>query len=573
MSLEEISKRPGMYWAGPKKPNNKPKDKTVRKLDIGKSLKSSAFSSNTWDIITEAYDLRVKSSILYLLSNYSRRIGAGLLGSNKTETKEPTLDVLQETFNEMSKNNTFTCSLTKLKVPADHFAPKNVITKFDVNKNIITPHLEKALDVFMEGLPSYIDHRTGYIYKVTIPALETLISETPADTIVEFPGIGAFGVNTIDKDLVSYRDYNKFDEKISFKDVRDKESAYRFGLQSPSFRSTFGLTYTFGVEVECATSFVANNVKNIFNMSCVRDGSLNGGKGGPEYVTGVLTGDAGLMHLQKIVNYLSARSTIDKYCGIHVHVGGFVPSQEFSVAIFLLCHALQDDIFLTLPITRRSNEYCRLIPNNIIKKLAAQHKTNTIDKFVVNRIYDDIVEYVGALDLLGGKEQFLLSKAKDKNAPLGKYLNKNCNHPMGKKANYNHKTPRYEWINLVPLLFNEKGKDVFTIEFRPHPASLNFIKIKNWILLCMFITKYAETYASRIISNFLSGNLKPLTIEQVLEDICPLKIESASLSKYFNERKNKFDSSSKNLEKEEIKEYESESLTVVKDLKLKEICA
>ncbi len=559
-----------------KTPITKKKSTSNKKLEIGRSLKSSAFSSNNFDIVKEAFELKFQSTLTYIIYNYQRRVKF----EQEINPKDRSLENVQTILSALNpEDKTLTCVISNLKFPSKHFEFKQVITKFNLgDKQEISFELNKACNLFLEGLPTYMCYRTGNTYKMSIEAFEQLIklNETLKIPIVEFPGIGVFGRDNLPKDLVAYKDYYKFDERISKSSVEDKERAYRFGLESPSFRITSGLTYTFGVEIECATSFVPPNTKSVFNMSCVRDGSLNGGKGGPEYVTGVLTGDSGVLHLQKIVNYLASRSTIDKYCGIHVHIGGFLPSKEFSVAIFLLCYYLQTDIFFTLPITRRNNEYCRLIPDKIIKKMLKEapntsSKVKDTSKFIVNDLYDILVEYIGALDLLGGKESFLNSKGRDKNEPLGKFLNKNCNHPMGKKANYNHQTPRYEWLNLVPLLFNEKGKDVFTVEFRPHPASLNFIKIKNWLLLCMFITKYAEVYANRIISNFLTGKMTAITIDNILSEVCPLKIEAASLSKYFNDRKSKFNNS-KDLLKEETVEYDEESLKVTKDLKIKELC-
>ncbi len=38
------------------------------------------------------------------------------------------------------------------------------------------------------------------------------------------------------------------------------------------------------------------------------------------------------------------------------------------------------------------------------------------------------------------------------NNPTFNY-NKNKQHPMGAKCGYNHDTPRYCWLNLVPAMF------------------------------------------------------------------------------------------------------------------------
>lgn len=407
---------------------------------------------------------------------------------------------------------------------------------------------------------------------------DVLLDNSDVIDFEENTGSGIFIIKgLITSTKLEYKDYNKF-SKPEFDNKSTLEDYYKKGSKSPTHKTTYGLKYTFGVEIECSKSFVPSYMTSSFNMDCVRDGSLNEQQGGPEYVTGVLVGDAGVMHLQQIINYLSPRSTIDKYCGIHVHVGGFVPSKEFSLAIFILCYELQDELFAMLPVSRRTNEYCRKIPKKPIQKLYSILHDSELpsQKARINEAYDYLVEYVGALDLFGGKEKYITQNSQrngDNSNILGKILNKNSKHPFGRKCNYNHSTPRYEWLNLVPLLFNEKGPDVFTVEFRPHQASLNFLKIKNWLNICMCITSFAENHTSRILRNKKGQNI---LLEDVINTIVKDKMSSKYLLNYIQERTTKFLNTSKISATASIIEEESEylegSLIDVEDKTLKELC-
>lgn len=109
-----------------------------------------------------------------------------------------------------------------------------------------------------------------------------------------------------------YNDYEKFSNSCA---IYTDEDYYKFGEKSRTYLLTEGKRYTFGVELEFASSTLPSYLQSKYNMKCMRDGSLNAGAGGPEYVTGVLIGDSGLKHLQEICIELAKRSTIDEFCG------------------------------------------------------------------------------------------------------------------------------------------------------------------------------------------------------------------------------------------------------------------
>ena len=131
----------------------------------------------------------------------------------------------------------------------------------------------------------------------------------------------------------------------------------RWGTDSPTFTISNGMQYTFGVEMETDSGYLENDVWNTLNLSGVYDGSING----TEYVTGVLKGDYGFNHLNKICKELSIDHQLRQNCGVHVHIGGTF-NRRFTIMLLRLCYHLQDDIYRMMPPSRVTNTYCKPIP-------------------------------------------------------------------------------------------------------------------------------------------------------------------------------------------------------------------
>lgn len=309
---------------------------------------------------------------------------------------------------------------------------------------------------------------------------------------------------------------------------------HKSGASSQTYLITEGIKYTFGVEIEVNRGNIPVWMasKN-FNMSCVRDGSINGGDGGPEYVTGVLVGDNGIKHLQEICNALSKRTTVDKSCGIHLHLGSIDFSNKFLINVYRLAMFVEDEIFATLPKSRRNNTYCRKL------------KKFDFDPAIGGDIESDI-RIEEDYNLL-----FKHISYKGVGDPSGEF-NKKSNHPMGAKCGYNHDTPRYCWLNFVPAMFDTRGNKGYSIEIRNHGATTNFIKIRNWLLLFMAFMAYAERFPHLIVPG--------ITIKDILDAIMPKK--SKSLNIYFNSRKELFA-----LDANETTEYVQSKEDSIKNIK------
>lgn len=436
------------------------------------------------------------------------------------------------------------CKITGVKYPKGTLTSK-VVTSFGSNFTPIIENVPQELTFF---LPEYLDSR-GTIYLI----LPEVIERYSSDLLEHSSGVIHLKGTKVEKTF----NFNKFNHSFNASNFLDRNQAYKLGCYSPAYISTLGMPYTFGVELEASISFLPTYKTYNLNMSCVRDGSLNkhidNNIGGPEYVTGVLTGDAGMLQLQRICSTLSPISEVNDSCGIHVHIGGMRVTKEFALAMYETGRLLQQDLFKMVPESRRINEYCRkLKPLN----LTLPYSDTTNYKSCLDASYDLLIEHVaGITDNLVGK-----SKVNSKE------LSKKERHPLGIKCGYNHKSSRYEWLNLVPLLFNDKGKEVYTVEFRPHSASFNYSKIRNWVLISMCIVKYVENNYLTIAKK--SKENTQITIEEIITSTLP-ETKTKELLTYIKNRKALFNTVNKSIEDGEyLKESYSENkrLTTLKEL-------
>jgi hypothetical protein len=325
-------------------------------------------------------------------------------------------------------------------------------------------------------------------------------------------------------------------------------SPAELGSKSPTFIVSEGLRFTFGVEIETNIGYLPEYVyfKNKLNLECIRDGSLRNELGveeGGEYVTGVLNGDLGFLNLKKSLAMISSHCKIDKKCGIHVHVGNFNFSKQFIVLAYILALKIEDEIFITLPPSRRNNETCGRLKQqpylDVIKKYNLEYGSELC--------YNDLFEDVG-----NGRK-------------LTEKLNKKYPHPGGRYTDRYSRgiSPanlyRYKWLNFVPSLFNMKGDQenpIHTLEFRCHPASLNYDKIQNWILFCFAFCNYVESNYKNIIED------DNITIEKILNYSYPKK--GKELSDYFKDRIERFKNDG---DTKELLEYKQKTVNKFSNIK------
>ena len=300
-------------------------------------------------------------------------------------------------------------------------------------------------------------------------------------------------------DECGHSDQESWNNQVSIstnKDVRIRNSHNKkYGTDSQTWSISNGIRYTFGVELETASGCIDSSDWNNYNLASVYDGSINGN----EYVTGVLRGDNGFNHLRKICKELQYTGhTIDRSCGIHVHIGGRF-NRRFTIMLLRLCYHLQDDLYRMMPVSRAQSSYCKPIPT-WASEITFQNYRTKLGKYIY-----------------GGS---------DGNVVLDKNHNKKCRHDR-------YCGTRYRWVNINNFS-TDSGKP--TVEFRLHSASLSYDKIRNWILICMSLVLFAENKQRDIYSN-INSILLDTVIKYSLGDNLGEQIMN-----YYNTRVEKFSS-------------------------------
>ena len=300
-----------------------------------------------------------------------------------------------------------------------------------------------------------------------------------------------------------------------------------------------GKKYTWGVEIETSSGYLPKHLDKKLVYDAVHDGSLrdeNGNVFGGEYVTSVLYGDLGLQQLKMLCNELSKRCMINKRCGVHVHIGGATFNKESVVLMYYLYKKMENSIFNMLPESRRDNEYCRKLPNvNINISSINQNREYNIDYY-----YNTIMTILSS----GYSPDHKVNKKND--------------HPKGFKCGYDHSAARYCWVNFIPAVFNTRKNEVYSIEFRPHPASTSYYKIKNWLFICIALIDIVENHKKEIYNN------PNITLQDIIRIVYPKN--HMQINDYIEKRTLKFADKSIN---HEISDYTDNEVT--DDLTLKSL--
>lgn len=220
------------------------------------------------------------------------------------------------------------------------------------------------------------------------------------------------------------------------------------------------LDNTFGVEIECylpeggTTTTAAAAVSQRTDSLCVAqaynhttlphwkivtDGSLGDYQRGIEAVSPILTGEAGLVTVEKVMRALTDYGcTVSRRCGFHVHVGaGTNPPVQFFRNIFKLYALYEPVIDRFMPASRRlsANSYCRSITNVALSSVDTAADLDSIIRLMTSH---------------GGEARF---------------------HKLNLSAYRRHRT----------------------VEFRQHSGTLEGNKARNWATLCLRMAERAKS--------------------------------------------------------------------------------
>jgi len=319
-----------------------------------------------------------------------------------------------------------------------------------------------------------------------------------------------------------------------------KKEDYFYGTQSPLNRITEGKPYSFGIELETINGRVpAHAYMDKLNMRCVYDGSCTGG----EYVSGPLKGDLGFVQVHKMCHEISKRCDIDKTCSLHVHIGGAIFNKEFTVYAWILGKKIENEIFKCVAASRKGSRFCQPLPHANLPVLKANF--DNVNKETYNNFINEA--YGKIFTFLSGGILPSMKVNKEKHNPNGRYC-----------------ASRYYWLNLVCCNFirgsNDgypapENYDEYTVEFRNHSATLNSIKVKYWILICMGIVWFVENQKKHILEK------NEISLSYIMKKAYPKT--GKKLANYIEQRIEKL--ANKN---EEAVEYsQEENITELKQLK------
>ena len=407
----------------------------------------------------------------------------------------------------------------------------------------------------MEKSSEELDELLLNVTTVTLGAavIFVLNEETKSDIIKKLGLVrGILNPSTYyDKDELNFMDkpkpYRKFDNtyskvllrdifldklttaQTSSSEVRDimknvMKRNIEMGVESLTYKELENIKYTYGLELETCSGRLEESEVADLNFKAVHDGSLREADGsnpvGGEYVTGVLVGDAGLSQLHEMCRVLQTKCKVDKRCGVHAHIGSLNWNKEDVVYSYLLAEQIEKDLFSILPKSRRTNTYCR-----------------EINKFFTSATNDlslikDPQEYSIKIDELFN---IIFCEVSGGHTSPSRNISKEVNHPKGSKCGYDKSSQRYCWLNYVTLLFNTKGvANSHTLEFRPMSGTLNYLKIKNWLKICMAFCSFVENHKTLIKNGFKT----PVTLEVMLSKVYPKT--GAALISYVKERRQLF---------------------------------
>jgi Putative amidoligase enzyme len=220
-----------------------------------------------------------------------------------------------------------------------------------------------------------------------------------------------------------------------------------------------------GVEIECLNDDIRDEYFRYndlieFGFSQRYDGSLDNYTG-VEFVSNPFNGDLLLEKINSFCQELKKRNYyVNKSCGLHIHIK--VPNRvKFLKKVFVFYLKFEKLFFSMLPNSRSSNSYCSFLNSNLsyITPEMISECTSSAD---FQKLFYNAKSFRSLKDL--------------------------------KKQKYNGK--RYSWINFHSLFY--RG----TLEIRSHSGTINYDKIRNWLLMHLSVLDFLRHIPFQTVSEF-----------------------------------------------------------------------
>lgn len=238
--------------------------------------------------------------------------------------------------------------------------------------------------------------------------------------------------------------------------------------------------YTFGLEFETVKGDIPARICNTLGLIPLRDGSIDG----IEFVTIPHSGKKGMQAILDSLKELSKRTTYDKNCALHIHVGNLPRTVEFFCALTKVLCVLQPAIYKQFPFYTKGGY--RLKNKDYTAPLPAEEilaeMPNKINKDNMAEAFEPIFQFLSMGHTF--KE-------------FDNDLSNVTEHPSDPRGNSKwYVKSRYRWVNMIPLLFGNKE----TVEFRIHTPTYDPDKVINFLILCLAIVDYAKKNETNINS-------------------------------------------------------------------------
>jgi Putative amidoligase enzyme len=327
--------------------------------------------------------------------------------------------------------------------------------------------------------------------------------------------------NTRDNTRLAYN----IEEDASFEEKKKLYENYPTQLSKEvrAYAKFLGDT-TFGIELETIRGYMPSHIQCRTGLIICRDGSLRDTDGtqGAEFVTVPMQGAKGLQNTVNICSELSKRCALNLDCSLHIHLGNLPTSRLYLTALYTLAVKIQDELFTIFP-------YYKTNPEGI-KRMNWNQKLKRMNIRAISDTSKD-----GYNNYVRGFYNKLFVFLSEGMYPDSRFNRKNKKHPHRAKWERHN---RYYWMNLMNVIFSDRN----TVEFRPHPGTLNPQKVVNWLFIVNALVKYASLHAGDIIKS--SSKISLSNVLDYYKD--NYKTDRAEfLSEYLNayckERKNMFE--------------------------------
>jgi len=258
---------------------------------------------------------------------------------------------------------------------------------------------------------------------------------------------------------------------------------------------------TFGFEFETVKGRIPACRLPECGLIPLRDGSITG----IEYASVPLSGNIGLIGIEKMCAALQKYTAISTNESTHMHLGSFgIPKKnykEFIARLYTIACVIEPEVYNMFPelyiktskFKGRGKDYNKPLEKGLV---SADLSTT----------FDNLTLY-----LAGGRT----------------YEGLGSQHPSDESDSHKWSIEqRYVWLNFIPALFGKTQ----TIEFRVHVPTQNPVKLINWLYICAAIVNYAK------LPFEIDNSIKSLTLGKIMEKMYNYRAASY-LKKYIEHRK------------------------------------